>query len=289
MVSKGAILLRDTGEEPSYCLLPFLVGMYEMQLGHCTPSFFIDSQKYINEKFAVEYLTTMEKQFRVVPIGKSITPKQNIASYDEVREIIDRSNGKIALRKCVCKYGNDLIDKPCKVTDRREICMEFRDYYNVTIRAKMGVPISKKEARDITDQNEKDGLIILTSTMQNPQFLCGCCNCCCGALGMVGALPRPVDFIRSNFFTTIKVDSCIGCQTCSKRCQMNALISDAETKKIIAIDEKRCIGCGLCVATCKSGSLKLKNKEDQFVPPKNFDDLFELIIKNKKVTSKKEK
>lgn len=289
MVCKGSILLRDTEKEPRYALFPFLVGMYEMQLGHFTPSFYIDTQKYIDEKFAVEYLTTKEKQFRVVPIEKSITPKQNIASYDEVREIIDRSNGKIALRKCVCKHGNDLIDNPCKITDRRDICMEFRDYYNVTIRANMGVQISKKEAQEITDQNEKDGLIILTSTMRDPQFLCGCCRCCCGALGMIRPLPRPVDFIRSNFFTAVKMDSCTGCQTCVSRCHMNALISDPETGKTIAVNEKRCIGCGLCVATCKSGALKLQKKEDQFLPPKNFDELFELIMKHKKSDLQKRK
>lgn len=287
MVCNGAILMRDTDEELSYSLLPFLVGMYEMQLAHFTPSFYIDSQKYITEKFGVEYLTTEEQQFRVIPIEKSLKIEHNVASYDEVREIIDKSKEKIALKNCVCKVGKDLIGRPCKVTERRQICMEFRDYYNVTIHGKMGIKISKNEAQRITDQNEKDGLVILTSTTQNPQFLCGCCSCCCGPLNMINLVPKPIDFIRSNFYATLNSNSCAGCQTCSERCQMNAIIFDAKTKKAVSIDETRCIGCGLCVTTCKTGSLKLKKKEDVFIPPKNHDDLFELIMKKKKSEFKK--
>ena len=63
---------------------------------------------------------------------------------------------------------------------------------------------------------------------------------------------------------------------------MNAVIFDEETQKAVSIDKNRCIGCGLCVATCKTGALKLTKKEAEFIPPENFEDFLELIMKNKK-------
>lgn len=63
---------------------------------------------------------------------------------------------------------------------------------------------------------------------------------------------------------------------------MNAIQFDENAKKAVPIDLKRCIGCGLCVPTCKQGAIRLRKKDSVFVPPKDHDDLYETIMRNKK-------
>jgi len=55
-----------------------------------------------------------------------------------------------------------------------------------------------------------------------------------------------------------------------------------QEEKAMDINRKKCIGCGLCVSTCKSGALRLKEKEKVFIPPKDFQELHEIFVNNKK-------
>ncbi|MFZ3044658.1 MAG: 4Fe-4S dicluster domain-containing protein, partial [Desulfatirhabdiaceae bacterium] len=90
---------------------------------------------------------------------------------------------------------------------------------------------------------------------------------CCGVLRALNQHPRPSEIVFSNYTAQIDPASCVGCQTCIDRCQMNALTMN--DRDLAEINPDRCIGCGLCVTTCPSGALSLKQKaEDQFrVPP----------------------
>jgi len=63
---------------------------------------------------------------------------------------------------------------------------------------------------------------------------------------------------------------------------MEAILFDEQNSKASGINLKRCIGCGLCVATCNTGSIKLKKKDTKFIPPKDFDALYEVLMRNKK-------
>ena len=96
---------------------------------------------------------------------------------------------------------------------------------------------------------------------------------------MAKALPRPVDVLVSNFHALVNSDTCTGCGTCVERCQMDAVSCINETA-VITMD--RCIGCGVCVPTCPSGSLSLVKKENETVPPKDMEALYESIMAYKK-------
>ncbi|MCP4108722.1 MAG: 4Fe-4S dicluster domain-containing protein [Desulfobacteraceae bacterium] len=284
MEKKGCIFVKKNLGEKYYALHPFVIGMFEMQINRLTPSFFLDSHSYILQAFAMEYLSTEVSQMRVIPINKSLNTTQNIATYDSIREIVDRTKDKIAITQCICRYGRDLINDPCKRTDRREICMGFRDYSDTYSRHDWGRTISKKEALEILDQNEKDGLILMGSTMQEPQYVCSCCGCCCGIMEILNFMPRPADFSASNFYAQLDKESCNGCGKCVRRCQMDAIRFNDVEKKATEIVSKRCIGCGLCVSSCKTHSISLQKKKVELVPPKDHDALYELIMQNKKGT-----
>jgi len=284
MEKKGSIYVHFKNGNAHYALHPFVIGMFEMQLKHMNTNFFLETHRYMIERFAVEYLTTEVPQMRVVPINKSLPIKQNIATYDQIREIVDQTKDRICITDCICKVGRDMINDPCKVTDRREVCMGLRDFSDTYVRNGWGRAIAKEEAFEILDQNEKDGLVLIGATMQEPQFVCSCCNCCCGIMEMINFMPRPVDFTASNFYAELDETLCNGCQKCMKRCQMNAISFDEKTKKALPINLKRCIGCGLCVPYCKTGSIKLKPKANLFVPPKDHDALYETIMQHKRGT-----
>jgi NAD-dependent dihydropyrimidine dehydrogenase PreA subunit len=92
-------------------------------------------------------------------------------------------------------------------------------------------------------------------------------------LEVIKTMPRPVDFAASNYFARFNPETCTGCRTCVKRCQMEAILFDEKAKKTTGINDRRCIGCGLCVPTCKAGSISLVKKDDEFIPPRNLDEL----------------
>ena len=94
--------------------------------------------------------------------------------------------------------------------------------------------------------------------------------------------PNPASLVSSPFVATLDVETCKGCGTCIKRCQMEAFSID---NKKAALDLNRCIGCGLCVSTCPTHSLSLIRKPKMKQPyiPK---DIIETNLKIGKAQGK---
>jgi ferredoxin len=69
--------------------------------------------------------------------------------------------------------------------------------------------------------------------------------------------PNPANLVSSPFVVSLDTETCKGCGTCVKRCEMEALSLD---HKKAVLDLNRCIGCGLCVTTCPTHSLTLLRK-----------------------------
>lgn len=281
MEKKGAIAAREVDGSWEFALHPFIIGMYEMQLPTHTPDLYLDLRKYAAPIFCIEYLTTAIPQFRVVPVEKSITPEHNIATYDEIRNIIENSNSDICIAECICRKAKAQLGEPCKVTDRKEACLGLGDFGAQYLRNGWGRKITKKEVMAHLDLCEKEGLVIQPSNEKNPEYYCLCCGCCCGVLEMMRSMPCPADFCASNFYAVLDTDSCNGCGKCLKRCQMKAFTMKDKTA---VLNTGRCIGCGLCVTTCKTGALKLEKKDIETVPPESMEEKFEVIMAGKKGT-----
>ena len=81
--------------------------------------------------------------------------------------------------------------------------------------------------------------------------------------------PNPASLVSSPFVASLDTETCKGCGTCVKRCEMEAL--SLNNKKAV-LDLNRCIGCGLCVSTCPTHSLSLvrKPKAKQPYVPKDI-------------------
>jgi len=286
MGKKGSIFVKYVDGEPRYALHPIAIGMFEFQAKRLSPNFFLDIHKYFYPWFGLEFFTTKPPQLRVIPVEKSLPPTQGgIATYDHIRKIIEETKEKIGIVSCICKNGKDMMGESCKVTNRRDVCMVLDDIADPYIRNGWARSITKAEAMEILNLNEKEGLVLTVSSLQKPQFVCSCCKCCCGVLEGYNLFPRPTDFAASNYYAALDPTLCNGRHLCTERCPMNAVSYDERTKKSIpAIDAKRCIGCGLCAASCSKKAITLNKKEEEFYPPKDLDHLYDTILQNKKST-----
>jgi NAD-dependent dihydropyrimidine dehydrogenase PreA subunit len=278
MVSKGAIHYKLVDGERYYANAYLALGIAEYQVNKLTKEYMKDFSDYALEAFAKEIFSTGIYQFRTVPIEKSITPELYIPSYEEVKTIIENSEGPVALINCICRQGHGLRGEPCKVTSRQETCLGFSNYAQIFIDEGWGRAITKKEALDIARKNEKDGLVFQAGNSKKPLFICSCCGCCCVILNNLNILPRPAQFISTNYYAQVNSELCIGCETCIERCNMNAIKLAKEKAKI---NLKRCIGCGNCVATCLQEAMKLIKKDELDVPPETPEELYENILAKK--------
>ena len=176
MEKHGAIFVKMVNGKKEYALHPYAVGIFEMKVSTMNAAYYMDFRKYIYQSFAMAFLSTSPSQMRVIPVEKSVTPALNIATYDEIRELVLQNEGRICVADCVCRKGRDSIGQHCKETDRREICIGFADFADMYTRNGWGRAIEKEEAFDILAQNEKDGLVLMPSNTREASLCAPAAN-----------------------------------------------------------------------------------------------------------------
>ncbi|MHA1803500.1 MAG: indolepyruvate ferredoxin oxidoreductase subunit alpha [Promethearchaeota archaeon] len=290
MYQKGLINFGTREEENKvvkyYANAPFVIGMFEYQLNRLTPEFIKDAQKYFEEAFLEkEYNKTGIPQLRTIPIEQSIENERNVASYDDLRSIIENSD-KIALAKCICRTSKDILGTPCKKTELRESCFTFNRAAESYIHRGLAREISKEKALEIFKKAEDDGLVLQPGNSQRPMCICTCCGCCCEVLSNEKKLAEPARFFATNFQAKVDEAECIGCEICLERCNLNAITME---NGIAHVNELRCIGCGNCVPTCSSGAIKLYKKKEEIIPPINTKATYMAIMDKKAEIARAEK
>lgn len=269
-----------------YRTIPLLVGMLEGAAFTTPPEskpglMAAAGQFFQDGLFMRDFVNTKIPQMRTIPIGKSITPKHQIGTYDEIRKIIENNSGPIVILDCVCRAGTAKQGQPCKQTSRTETCMALGEAGKLLARTgKLGRVVSKEEALDIMQKNQEEGLVLQPSNSQHPEAICSCCGCCCGLLKIQKAIPNPVSHWATNFFAVVNSELCTACGECQDRCQVNAMKLDEE-KATAVVDLTRCLGCGLCVDTCPVDAIELRNKSTETVPPTTQEDMMDYIMSHK--------
>jgi len=284
MAKNSVIGLVEKEGKQFFHTIPFIVGIFEGQLTKLTPDFLQDFDQFVSDKaFGLTMLSTEVPQMRTIPIGKSISVEHHVATYDHIVDVIKGSDGPFAILECICRKSAALRGNPCKKTTRHETCMPIGDMAKYAVEQGTGRAISRDEALSISQMNEDEGLVFQPSNNQKVDFVCACCGCCCGMLNMQKSLPKPVDFWATNFYASVNTEVCSGCGTCIERCQVGALTVDDRTQAS-SVNRNRCIGCGNCVVTCPTGAMSLLKKEKEVVPPRDYEDLYDVIMTNKKGT-----
>jgi H+/Na+-translocating ferredoxin:NAD+ oxidoreductase subunit B len=131
LVKTGAILdcshFVKKGKGKYYSKAMLVVGMFELQAERLTKEYAKDFKDYLKEGFYKEIAATSKKtaQMRTIPINLSVTPENQIETYDNVKEIIKNATGQIAVLHCVCRESKDLLEDSCKHSEIRETCLLF--------------------------------------------------------------------------------------------------------------------------------------------------------------------
>ena len=285
MFTKGAIGWREKDGLSHWYVLPLVVGMYECQDGDPSPEFLDDARAYMKTlRFGMSFLAVRPSQMRTIPIYRSIPVEHHVATYDQVRTLVQNSPGPFVVLPCICRRTEAMKGRPCKKTSREETCLAFGDMAKMVLRRKHCREVTRDEVLAILQQNEDDGLVLQPANTRQPEFICSCCGCCCGMLSYQKVLPHPIDFWSSNYYAEVSPEACLRCGTCVSRCQVNAITLNGPSGEAL-VDLGRCIGCGLCVPTCPSGAMQLKQKAAGAVPPKDAEALNEEIMANKKGTA----
>jgi len=275
LAGKGSIAEMERNGTELYYTMPLLVGIAEWHGAHATPQFWADFSEYLGSGYGRAYASTKISQMRTIPVEKSITVEHHVMTYDDIREIINSTEGPITLSSCMCREGAKMGGHPCKVTQRQETCMTFGDWAKHFAKGGAKV-ITREQALEVMRQNEADGLVLQPTNYKKIDFVCACCGCCCGVLRIQNMMPKPAEVWSHNFYAAIEAESCTSCGTCVEKCQMGAIKVDEE-KGHAVINLDRCIGCGNCVATCPSEALRLVKKEKVAEPPEDSTSLFKLL------------
>jgi Na+-translocating ferredoxin:NAD+ oxidoreductase subunit B len=263
MAKRGLLFRQKKGELIRYAAIPFVVGVFEFQLGSIDAPLVKDIDDYYEAAFGKTIMAFNTPVMRTIPIKKELVSEWPIAAYEDVDQIFDAQT-KIAVANCICrttarKAGHGC-DKPL------EACFLFGSHASYYVDNGMGRYISKEEAKAIARKNEEAGLVMQPFNAQHTGGMCSCCGCCCGILRSLKKQDNPAAAVKSNYFAEVDEENCVGCGTCVERCQMEAIDIVEEKAKI---NDKRCIGCGLCVSTCPTEAMRLtKKSEDQlYIPP----------------------
>ncbi|MFW9773182.1 MAG: 4Fe-4S binding protein [Candidatus Heimdallarchaeota archaeon] len=281
MTKKGLIMFKKENGVKFYGNALLMVGIFEFQvnkLDNFPKEFIKDFHDYFDEGWLKEAFRVKGAQLRTIPVEKSINIKQNVSFYDDLKELIETTEGPFMVTNCICRQLKDIMEESCELTSRRELCLGFGFGAKLYIEQGWGREITKDEALNILLQNQEDGLVLQPDNSQQLCFICSCCSCCCESLSRYVKLPNPGQLTISNYFAEVDPELCTGCGTCKETCPMEAIILENELSSII---QKRCIGCGNCIVKCPSEAIELKKKDKQFMPFPTMDDLFDRISQRK--------
>ena len=255
MADKGIIFSRNKDGEKLYGLVPLIPGVFEFPFmkGGGTPMHERLAQlweEYHHEALGASFSGNPTPLMRVVAVEKSITAKDRIHPYEEVKNFINNA-GYIAVTNCACRVSVAGCDKP------KEVCLIFEGMAEFLVERGFARSISKEEGLRVLDLAEAAGLVHTSNnSTDKANLICNCCPCCCTVLRGRTQLQHPHAFEPSSFEALVHSEKCTGCNICTdERCPMKAIeiIND-----VASVKTAECIGCGLCVTACPTGAIELK-------------------------------
>jgi len=275
MARKGLIYSVLSADGPTqYSAVPFVVGIYEFQVGRLSPELLARIDDYWRTAKSTPKAPSID-QMRTIPIAESVTQDLAILPYEQVSRLVD-AHDRFAVSDCICRKAAAMHDSACDAP--LESCLHFGDFADYAVRVGMARNFDKAEVTEILGRADKADLVLQPTNSEVVSAICCCCGCCCGILYGLQRQEKPAEAVQNAFIAQFDAESCIGCMTCLDRCQMDAISDDCD---IVAFNADRCIGCGLCVSTCPSGALTLVRKPGQpdYEMPATFEDTYRVIAR----------
>jgi Pyruvate/2-oxoacid:ferredoxin oxidoreductase delta subunit len=232
------------------------------------------------EEIRKAYGETPTKAMRYVPAAQSLDPDSNaVFPFEMMEELINKVQ-VIAVAHCPCRMTADLLNRR-KCSHELEVCIKYDDLAEYLIDKKIGREISRQEAIEITRRCEGKGLVhLVDNAREGIRHTCNCCGCCCWSVGSIKRRTIPRDVLMATYFIReTDQEKCSACGACVDVCPVKAVRLDNDT---CVVDTDWCIGCGVCALPCPTSAVRLIRKSDA-IPPKNFKELHEMILRERKI------
>jgi len=216
-------------------------------------------KEYTKTEWGEEIRVFQSPVLRVIPINASVEPNSQVLAYDDVTTLVKNARN-IAATKCSCRA----IDGACGMPV--EVCMQLDKAADYAIERGTGRKLTQKEALDMLDMCEEEGLVHIAENKQGQgHVICNCCSDCCinwtSIRTGVGKFANP-----SRFVAKIDLGKCNGCEKCVDRCFFDALTM-MDDGSCAVVNEEKCMGCGVCRPVCVPEALALELiRPAEFIP-----------------------
>jgi ferredoxin len=264
MAKRGLIEVGATPNGLGYGIMPFVVGIYEMQVGRMDGELATLFETYYQQAFGA-ILSTQPQLHRVIPVRESIRMDIEIRPYENVLSILDeaRSWGVV---DCICRVQKALIGEGCN--HPVDVCMMLSDKPAAFDNSPLIRALTHQQAIATLERAAEAGLVHSVSNNQRGiWYICNCCTCSCGILRGMAELGIANVVARSEFVNRVDETSCTGCGDCVTACQFGAL----ELATTVLVNAQRCVGCGVCTLACPEGSLSLVRRPEAEIKPPPLD------------------
>jgi Na+-translocating ferredoxin:NAD+ oxidoreductase subunit B len=260
MAKKGLISAGRAGGGLGYGLMPFVVGIYEMQAGRIDAEFAQIFEEYYAQAFG-QMLAAQPQVHRVIPVHQSVQVDMEVRPFESAADIVAGARAWGVL-DCICRVQKALIGDPCE--HPVDVCMIMSPRAGAFDRSDIIRALTQEEAMATLRRAAEAGLVHTVSNSQEGiWYICNCCTCSCGLLRGMADLGMANVVARSSFISRVDEDACIGCGECVEYCQFNALTLD----DVVHVDEIRCTGCGVCVPACPQEALALARRPEREITP----------------------
>jgi len=271
VISKRGLIAVERGKGGfRFGLLPFVVGIYENQVGSIDQELAELFEDYFQKAFT-DVLRVQPQYHRVIPVGETIQNSMEIHPYENIAELVDTAQSW-AVFDCICRKQKELIGEPCG--HPIDVCMALSTRPGAFENHPVFNSVTHEEAVAALKRASDAGLVhSVSNTQQNIHYVCNCCTCSCGILRGIAKLGVNNVVARSAYVCTVDEELCTACENCVDYCQFGALSMGAT----VMVDPVHCMGCGVCVPTCPSDALSLvRRPEDEIMPipetPSDWDD-----------------
>ncbi len=260
MARRGLIRAGKTEGGFGYGLLPFVVGIYENQIGSLDKDLASLFEDYYQRSFTT-VLGVRPAFHRIVPVGESIQVNMQVAPFESAAGIIEQAKSW-GVQDCICRRQTALVGKPCK--HPVDVCMVMSDTPDAFQTTDEFKALTKEEAYAVLRRADQAGLVHSVSNNQKGNwYICNCCTCSCGILRGMAEMGIANVIASSAFVNTVDESLCNACGLCLESCQFGALSLDG----VAVVNRTKCVGCGVCVETCQDKALILVRRPEDEIKP----------------------
>jgi len=269
MARKGLITAGRTEGGLGYGLMPFVVGIYEMQIGNMDKELATLFEDYYNQSF-VDVLKIRPHVHRVVPVNESIKVDLEVHPHESAADLVNNAQAW-GVQDCICRVQKQLIGDPCE--HPLDVCMTLSEVPGVFDNNDVIRALTKEEALATLQRAADAGLVHSVSNNQKGvHYICNCCTCSCGILRGLAEVGIANVVAHSPYINQVDAVLCNGCEICLDYCQFDALSMGDDL--VVEVNSVRCVGCGVCVPQCSTEALGMVLRpEDEIIPvPETLTD-----------------